>query len=88
MSKKQRERLIKEFRYLYQNDNVPQEYLIKIIKVVAAAFTGSNIYHDLLDAVGIPYKDDLLNGWDQMITKAAKAKAGDSLGPTIHMNNT
>lgn len=82
MRKKQKEKLIKEFRNLHENNIIPQEHLIKMLKIVVLTFASpkdDTLYHDLLTAVGMPYKDELLKGWEDLVQQAARGKAGDGL---------
>ena len=82
MNKRQREKFIKELRYAYDNNIVPQEHLITLIKIVSVSLLPSTcksngIYHECLAAVGMPYKDDLLKGWEDLVEQAAKHKSTD-----------
>ena len=80
MTKKQREKFIKEIRLLCEDDTIPQEYLIKIIKAVVVSFASSKdygLYPELLEAVGISYRNTLLKDWEATIIKASKMKPED-----------
>jgi hypothetical protein len=82
MNKRHKAKFIKELKHLHENNIVPQEHLIKIIKVVAIVFSSSkdfSTYHDLLEAVGICYKDKLLENWETLIHEATEYKPEDSM---------
>jgi hypothetical protein len=82
MTKRQKAKLIKELKHLHENNIIPQEHLIKMIKVVTIAIVSPKdhtTYHDLLEAIGLPYKDKLLEGWDALVQEAAKHNPIDDL---------
>jgi hypothetical protein len=82
LSKRQKEKLRKELRLLCGDNTISQEVLIKIIKAVVVALASSNddsLYHDLLEAIGVSYKDALLKDWEATINKASKIKSSDGL---------
>jgi hypothetical protein len=79
MTKGENIELLRQLKYL-KDKNIPPEYLIELIKLIAAVF-GSNkpdLYYQMLDIVGMPLS---LEGWQETVDQTLEGKTHGKYNP-------